>query len=326
LKEQIKGKKNRVLRAEDRMDDGNPIALELTVDAETGSAVFDFSKGTGPQVRGNWNAPKAVTAAAVMYCLRLLVGRDIPLNSGCLDPIELKLQGDDGGGSMLAPSADAAVCAGNVLTSMRVTDVVLKAVGACAASQGCMNNFTFGSEAFGYYETIAGGSGAGPTWRGADAVQVHMTNTRITDVEILEKRYPVVVRAFKIRRGSGGDGAHRGGDGVIREVEFLQDGIVCSLLTERRALAPFGLDGGHEGKRGRNLLLTKDGKTVVLASKVKLVVQAGDAIRIETPGGGGFGEPPRTTKGPEDTPPRGHQDVYLHRTASTALGSNAVDF
>mmetsp|Transcript_13778 Transcript_13778/g.55127 ORF Transcript_13778/g.55127 Transcript_13778/m.55127 type:complete len:1289 (-) Transcript_13778:609-4475(-) len=180
------------LRAEDRMDDGNPIALTVEVDVETGAATFDFASATGPQVRGNWNAPTAVTAAACMYCVRLLVGRDIPLNSGCLDPIDLRLlkhkePGDETPGyTMLAPSPEAAVCAGNVLTSMRVTDVVLKAFRACAASQGCMNNFTFGDASFGYYETIAGGAGAGPDWHGTSAVQVHMTNTRITDVETLE--------------------------------------------------------------------------------------------------------------------------------------------
>jgi len=325
LKDRVASYEKKVvtLRAADRMDDGNPVALEVTVDSETGDATFDFSQGTGPQVRGNWNAPKAVTAAAVMYCLRLLVGRDVPLNSGCLDPVTLVFQkGDEP--SMLAPAPDAAVCAGNVLTSMRVTDVVLKAFGACAASQGCMNNFTFGNSEFGYYETIAGGSGAGPTWAGTSAVQVHMTNTRITDVEILEQRYPVLVRVFKVRRGSGGAGKHRGGDGVVREIEFLQGGIVCSLLTERRALAPFGLAGGHDGSRGKNLLLSKGRDRIALASKAKVHVDAGDAIRIETPGGGGFGAV--EDGGEEEAAPRGHQEVYFHRTASTALGANAVDF
>ena len=221
------------VRAADQMDDGSPIELQLTIDEARGLCRFDFG-GTGAQVHGNWNAPSAVTTAAVIYCLRLLVGREIPLNSGCLEPVTIDIPA----GSMLSPAADAAVCAGNVLTSQRVTDVILKAFGAAAASQGCMNNFTFGDAGFGYYETIAGGSGAGPSWEGTSAVQCHMTNTRMTDVEIMEKRYPVVVDTFALRRGSGGAGARGGGCGVVREVTFLRDGITASLLTERRAVAP----------------------------------------------------------------------------------------
>ncbi|CAE8631214.1 unnamed protein product [Polarella glacialis] len=238
----------------DYMDDGNPICLQLTIDPVDCTAHFDFT-GTGPQVYGNWNSPVAVTTAAVIYCLRILVGRDIPLNSGFLEPVRITIPE----GSMLRPAPDAAVCAGNVLTSMRITDVILRAFGACAASQGCMNNFAFGDEKFGYYETIAGGAGAGPDWAGTSAVQCHMTNTRMTDVEILEKRYPVLVKQFSVRRGSGGAGEYAGGDGVVREIEFLRGNIIASLLTERRSFAPYGMAGGADGQRGKNLLLRRTG-------------------------------------------------------------------
>mmetsp|Transcript_21820 Transcript_21820/g.33554 ORF Transcript_21820/g.33554 Transcript_21820/m.33554 type:complete len:1078 (-) Transcript_21820:69-3302(-) len=336
LKAHVADKKNKnaamvYLKAIELMDDGNPICLEVCVNANTGSAVFDFSKGTGPQVFGNWNAPRAVTAAAVMYCLRLLVGRDIPLNSGCLDPVEIILTQASDITSMLAPSPDAAVCAGNVLTSQRVTDVILKAFSACAASQGCMNNFVFGDDSFGYYETICGGAGAGPSWHGTSAVQVHMTNTRITDLEILEKRYPVYLHKFHIRRGSGGSGQYCGGDGVVREMQFLKSGIVCSLLTERRAIPPFGLNGGQPAMRGRNLLITRKGRIVALPAKVKVSLNFGDAIRIETPGGGGFGstEKVRTTAASSSGEAQDCSSTStdkFHHTASLALGSNAVDF
>lgn len=208
--------------AQDFLDDGSPIKLKVTIDRsneKTGtSATFDFT-GTGPEVYGNWNAPPAVTASAVIYCLRcLLDSSDIPLNQGCLAPINIIIPK----GCFLNPSAHAAVVGGNVLTSQRVTDVVLLAFQACAASQGCMNNLTFGDDTMGYYETIAGGAGAGPTWEGCSGVHTHMTNTRITDPEILEKRYPVVLRQFALREHSGGSGLHKGGEGVVRELEFTR--------------------------------------------------------------------------------------------------------
>ena len=234
-----------VLRAEDRMDDGSAIRLELRLDASDGSATFDFA-GTSPEVYGNWNAPPAVTCAAVIYCLRCLVNQEIPLNEGCLAPVTLKIPE----GCFLAPSEDAAVVGGNVLTSQRVTDVCLAALRACANAQGCMNNLTFGDESFGYYETIGGGAGAGPTWAGASGTQCHMTNTRITDPEILERRFPVLVRAFEIREGSGGVGKHRGGDGLRREIEFLRP-ITVSVRPERRVFAPRGVAGGGTGRRAR---------------------------------------------------------------------------
>lgn len=185
-----------VLEAEDYMDDGSTIHLKLTIDSAKGEAHFDF-EGTSPEVHSNWNAPEAVTAAAIIYCLRCLVDVDIPLNQGCLAPVSINIPK----GSLLSPSDKAAVVGGNVLTSQRVTDVVLTAFQACACSQGCMNNLTFGDATFGYYETIAGGSGAGPTWEGTSGVQCHMTNTRMTDPEIFEQRYPVLLHRFAVSPG-----------------------------------------------------------------------------------------------------------------------------
>jgi len=188
----------------------------------------------------------------------------------------------------VAPYADAAVVGGNVLTSQRVVDVILKAFGVVAASQGCMNNFTFGDDTFGYYETIGGGSGAGADFNGCSGVHTHMTNTRITDVEIVENRYPVVVRQFSIRPDSGGDGACKGGDGLVREFEFLRP-LQAAILSERRVFHPYGVNGGGDGKRGANILINRAGEQISLGGKNMLTVNAGARIRIETPGGGGFG-------------------------------------
>ena len=270
--------------AVDHMDDGSPIELTITIDPDTGGALFDFT-GTGPQVLANHNAPPAVTYSAVIYSLRSLVAQDIPLNQGCLAPIEFIIPKH----TLLNPSADAGVVGGNVLTSQRVVDVVLKAFQACAASQGCMNNLTFGDDKFGYYETIAGGAGAGPTWVGRSGVHTHCTNTRITDPEILERRYPVLLWQFGLRQGSGGDGLHRGGDGVVREIEPLRD-LTMSILSERRALHPYGMAGGQEGACGRNLLIRKDGLVVNMGGRCSGKLSAGERLRIETPGGGGYGE------------------------------------
>jgi 5-oxoprolinase (ATP-hydrolysing) len=271
--------------AKDYLDDGSPIALALTIDRHTGSAIFDF-QGTGSQIWGNCNAPKAVTKSAIIYCLRCLIDKDLPLNHGCLIPITVKIPK----GSLLDPSADAAVVGGNVLTSQRITDVVLKAFGVAAASQGCMNNFTFGNDRFGYYETIAGGAGAGPTWHGRTGVQTHMTNTRITDPEILERRYPVLLREFSIRRGSGGRGRFNGGDGLVRDVEFLAP-LNVAILSERRVFAPYGMSGGESGKKGVNLFIRKDGTTINMGAKNEIPAQPGERFRIMSPGGGGFGTP-----------------------------------
>jgi 5-oxoprolinase (ATP-hydrolysing) len=263
-------------RFADQLDDGTPLVVTLYVDG--GRMLVDFD-GTGAELDGNLNAPRAVTTAAVLYFLRTLVGHPIPLNSGCLRPIELRVAA----GSLLAPSPGRAVAGGNVETSQRIVDVLLGAAGRAAASQGTMNNLSFGDDSFGYYETIAGGAGAGPGFAGASAVQTHMTNTKITDPEVLEARFPVRLRQFSVRRGSGGAGRFRGGDGAVREFEFLR-AVRVSILSERRTCPPFGLAGGLPGACGRNLI---DGREI--GGKASLDVAAGTVLRIETPGGGGWG-------------------------------------
>jgi 5-oxoprolinase (ATP-hydrolysing) len=299
------------VHARDQMDDGTPICLAVTVDCTNGSAVFDF-EGTGPQVFGNTNAPPAVTRSAIIYALRCMVTRDIPLNHGCMAPITVKIPE----GSLLSPSADAAVVGGNVLTSQRVTDVVLKAFSAAAASQGCMNNFTFGDAGMGYYETVAGGAGAGPGWHGRSGVHTHMTNTRITDPEILERRYPVVLHQFRLRQGSGGDGKFKGGDGVVREIEFLRK-MTASILSERRAVPPFGLLGGRDAARGVNLWLRRDGRVVSLGGRATVEVQGGDRIMLLTPGGGGYG--PSTADGGEEEGEHSNSDLLAAVNGLEAL-------
>lgn len=275
-----------VLEAEDFMDDGSLIGLRVAINVQEGSAIFDFSR-TGPEVWGNINAPKAVTHSALIYSLRCLVGEDIPLNQGCLNPVEIIIPEK----SILDPSENAAVVGGNVLTSQRVVDVILRAFEAAAASQGCCNNITFGDERFGYYETVAGGSGAGPTWHGRSGVHVHMTNTRLTDPEILERRYPVMLKEFHLNPGSGGRGLFNGGDGVLRSIMFLKS-LTLSVLTDRRVISPYGLRGGECGQRGQNLLVRRsDGVTVNLGGKCSVPVEAGDVFVLKTPGGGGWGTP-----------------------------------
>ena len=271
------------VKANDFLDDGSEIVLLLTIDHREGSAIFDFS-GTGPEIWGNLNAPRAVTHSAILYSLRCLIDQEIPLNQGCLNPIQVIIED----GSLLAPSENAAVVGGNVLTSQRITDVILKAFRACAASQGCMNNFTFGNENFGYYETMGGGAGAGPHWHGQSGVHTHMTNTRITDPEILERRYPVMLREFSVRKNSGGSGKFIGGDGLVREVEFLEP-LNAAILSERRVHQPYGLNSGEPGKSGLNLFFRKEGTILFLGGKNEIHAETGDRIRIETPGGGGFG-------------------------------------
>ncbi len=271
------------IRAEDYLDDGTRICLALRIDPASGDAEFDFS-GTGLQVWGNTNAPLAVTRSAILYCLRSLIKEELPLNHGVLRPIRIRVEP----GSLLNPDPEAAVVGGNVLTSQRLVDVILKAFGAAAASQGCMNNFTFGNAEFGYYETIGGGAGAGPGWSGQSGVHVHMTNTRITDPEILERRYPVLLRRFSLRSGSGGEGRYRGGDGLVREIEFLAP-LDVAILSERRVFAPYGMAGGGPGARGRNTFIRADGRIINLGGKNEISAAPGDVIRIETPGGGGWG-------------------------------------
>jgi 5-oxoprolinase (ATP-hydrolysing) len=241
-------------------------------------------------VAGNLNANRAIVTAAVIYTLRVLIDEDIPLNHGVLRPVEIVLPE-----CLLNPKAGEtpettpAVAGGNVETSQRVVDVLLGALGVAAASQGTMNNVILGDKSFGYYETICGGSGATADGPGACAVQVHMTNTRLTDPEILERRYPMRVREFSIRRGSGGAGQQRGGDGVVRRLEFLRP-LTLSLLTQRRGPhPPYGMQGGEPGKLGSNRLIKADGTEVPLGGIVQLEVADGDILVMETPGGGGFG-------------------------------------
>ena len=271
------------IHAVDYLDDGSPIRLALTIDRRDGSACFDFA-GTGTELWGNLNAPKAVTHSAVLYALRCLIRQEMPLNQGCLNSIEIHIPD----GSLLSPSEEADVVGGNVLTSQRVIDVILKAFRVCAASQGCMNNLTFGNERFGYYETIGGGAGAGPSWHGQSGVHTHMTNTRITDPEIMERRYPVLLREFSIRKGSGGKGEFDGGDGLVRELEFLEK-LQVAILSERRSHAPYGMLGGEDGQCGRNLFLRRNGQVLNLGGKNEIQAHPHDRFRIETPGGGGWG-------------------------------------
>ncbi|WVQ79540.1 hypothetical protein IAT38_001639 [Cryptococcus sp. DSM 104549] len=285
------------LEAEDYLDDGSTIRLKITIDAETGSAVFDFT-GTSNQVYGNLNAPTAILYSAILYALRCLINVDMPLNHGCLIPITLIVPP----GCLLAPSEDAATVAGNVETSQRMTDTIFKCFRACGASQGGCNNFTFGYgetgpdgkfRGFGFYETIGGGSGGGATWDGQSGTHVHMSNTSIGDVEISERNYPMLIREYSIREGSGGAGRHPGGNGCVRAVEFTRD-VDFAILSERRTIAPYGMLGGEPGKRGENLWIrNRDGikATINLGGKNQCRVNAGDVIIIKTPGGGGFGKP-----------------------------------
>jgi 5-oxoprolinase (ATP-hydrolysing) len=265
------------------MDNGAHVRLRITIDKEARSATFDFT-GTSRQLPDNFNAPYSIVRAASLYVVRTLIDDAIPMNDGCLRPIRLIVPE----GSMLNPSYPAAVVAGNVETSQVVTDALFAATGRLAPSQGTMNNFTFGNERHQYYETIAGGAGAGPDFEGTSAVQTHMTNSRLTDPEILETRLPVRLDRFAIRRGSGGQGAHRGGDGVIRAVTFLEP-MRASILANRRRVSPRGLDGGSDAQPGRNWVERSDGSVEMLSATASADMQAGDRFVIETPGGGGFG-------------------------------------
>ena len=266
------------------MDNGARVRVAIRVDRKARSAVIDFS-GSSAQLPDNFNAPSAVCRAAVLYVFRSLVNSDIPLNAGCLKPLDLIIPE----GSMLRPRHPAAVVAGNVETSQCITDALYAALGCMAAAQGTMNNFTFGNERYQYYETIAGGSGAGEGYDGASAVQTHMTNSRLTDPEVLEWRYPVVLEDFAVRAHSGGEGEWRGGDGVIRRVRFLES-MTASILSNRRRVAPHGLKGGGDAERGRNSVERTDGTRVELSSSAKVQMEPGDVFVIETPGGGGYGK------------------------------------
>jgi 5-oxoprolinase (ATP-hydrolysing) len=267
------------------MDNGAVIRVAIRIDAARREATIDFT-GTSAQLPNNFNAPLPVTRAAVLYVFRTLVDDEIPMNAGCLKPLRLIVPE----GCLLNPRHPAAVVAGNVETSQAVTDCLYGALGVMAASQGTMNNFTFGNERHQYYETIAGGSGAGPDFPGTDAVQTHMTNSRLTDPEVLEWRFPVRLESFAIRRGSGGRGRQRGGDGVVRRLRFLEP-MTAVMLANRRRVPPFGMDGGADGRVGRNWIERTNGKREEFGATFATQVDAGDVIVIETPGGGGFGKP-----------------------------------
>jgi len=275
------------------LDDGSQITVAIRIDHATRSARIDFT-GTSPQAQSNFNAPSAVCRAAVLYVFRTLVDDTIPMNEGCLKPLEVIIPE----GSMLNPRYPAAVVAGNVETSQCITDTLYGALGVLAASQGTMNNFTFGNDRYQYYETICGGSGAGPDFDGTDAVHTHMTNSRLTDPEILEWRFPVMVDSFAIRRGSGGKGKHRGGDGVTRKIRF-REAMTAAILSGHRKVPPYGMAGGEPGAVGKNYVIRADGSRTDLGSTDKTEMNPGDVFVIETPGGGGFGKVEEARKAAE---------------------------
>ena len=266
------------------MDQGTVIKVKITVDKKKREATVDFT-GTSPQQPTNFNAPEPVTRAAVLYVFRMMVADDIPMNAGCLRPINIAVPPK----SMLTPEYPAAVVAGNVETSQAVTDTLFGALGALAAAQGTMNNLNFGNAKYQYYETICSGSPAGPGFNGTDAVHTHMTNTRLTDPEILEFRYPVVLEDFHIRKGSGGKGKWHAGDGIRRTIRFLEK-MECTLLTGHRRVPPFGLAGGEHGQVGENWARRKDGRMEKLKGCDDTVIDAGEAIIIQTPTAGGYGK------------------------------------
>lgn len=273
-------------RAVEELDDGAVLAVRMEFNGER--AVIDFT-GTSGVHPGNLNAPPAVTRSAVLYVLRLLVGKPLPLNEGLLEPVELIVPE-----GMLNPPfpedlrACPAVVGGNVETSQRVVGTLLKALGLAAGSQGTMNNVLFGNARFGYYETVAGGIGAGPGFAGAAAAHSHMTNTRITDPEILELRYPVRLERFAIRRGSGGEGDFPGGDGAVREYTFLEP-VSLSILSQHRTRGPYGMAGGEAGLPGRQRVFRTSGEVLELGAVDACDLEAGDRLLLETPGGGGWG-------------------------------------
>jgi 5-oxoprolinase (ATP-hydrolysing) len=267
------------------MDQGTFIRVKITVDKERREAIVDLT-GTSPQQMTNFNAPEPVTRAAVLYVFRVMVDDDIPMNAGCLRPIRIIVPP----GSLLSPRYPAAVVAGNVETSQAVTNALFGALGAMAAAQGTMNNLNFGNDTYQYYETICSGSPAGPGFDGTDAVHTHMTNTRLTDPEVLEFRYPVVLEDFHIRPGSGGRGHQKAGDGVRRMIRFRAK-MECTILSGHRRVRPFGLAGGEAGQIGENWVRRKDGRMERLQGCDATVIDEGEAVIIQPPTAGGYGEP-----------------------------------
>jgi 5-oxoprolinase (ATP-hydrolysing) len=265
------------------MDDGAILKISLKINHEDASAVIDFT-GTSPAGANNFNAPRAVTTAAVLYAFRCLAGTELPLNQGCLKPLTIIVPE----GSFLSPPPGAAVVSGNTEVSQAVTVALLGAMGVCASAQATMNNFLFGNARHQYYETICGGAGAGPEFNGCSAVHTHMTNTRITDVEVMELRHPVRVEEFSIRLGSGGAGKFSGGDGVVRKIRFLEP-MTATITASRRIFPPFGLEGGAPGALGEQFIEHADGTLAPLPGRAAVELEAGDAFIIHTPGGGGYG-------------------------------------
>ena len=278
----------------ERLDDGAPIAarIEIAGPGADPAVVIDFAGSSGVHP-GNLNAPPAVVRSAVLYVLRLLIAEPLPLNEGILRAVDIRIPS----GMLNPPFPDdpaeaPAVVGGNVETSQRLVDTLIKALGLVACGQGTMNNLLFGSERFGFYETVCGGAGAGRGFAGASAVHTHMTNTRITDPEVLEHRYPVRLECFAIRKGSGGAGRWRGGDGAVREIAFLAP-MSLSLLSQHRVERPYGMEGGEPGQPGRQRLVRAAGEVEELASIDGREVGPGDRLILETPGGGGWGRPQR---------------------------------
>ncbi|MBL4908089.1 MAG: hydantoinase B/oxoprolinase family protein, partial [Sneathiella sp.] len=266
------------------MDDGYEIKVKISIDKENRTAIIDFT-GTSGQHPTNYNAPKAVTTAAVLYVFRCLVDSDIPLNAGCLKPLQIIIPK----GSMLAPEYPAAVVAGNVETSQCITDCLFGALNVMAAAQGTMNNFTFGNDQYQYYETICGGSGAGPHFDGTSAVHTHMTNARLTDPEVLEWRFPVTLESFEIRKGSGGNGKHNGGDGTLRKIRFHEE-MTAAILASHRIVPPFGLAGAASGQVGNQWIIRRSGEKESLEGRDKTIMLPDDIFVIQTPSGGGYGK------------------------------------
>ncbi|MFN5245339.1 MAG: hydantoinase B/oxoprolinase family protein, partial [Novosphingobium sp.] len=265
------------------LDNGAVVCVAVRVDRTARQVTIDFA-GTSDQLPGNFNAPFSVVRAAVMYVLRTMIDDPIPMNEGCLAPVTILVPE----GCMLRPRYPAAVVAGNVETSQVVTDALFGAFGAMAAAQGTMNNLTFGNDRYQYYETIAGGSGAGPDFDGTSVVQTHMTNSRLTDPEVLETRFPILLEEFATRRGSGGAGRHHGGDGALRRLRFLER-MEAGMLANRRRVAPFGLAGGAPGAPGATRVERTSGEVEVLDSTASVLMEPGDVMVVETPGGGGYG-------------------------------------
>jgi 5-oxoprolinase (ATP-hydrolysing) len=267
------------------MDGGQQIRVNITVNRTTREATIDFT-GTSPQSPGNYNAPTAVCKAAVLYVFRTLVADNIPLNEGCMKPLKLIIPPR----TMISPEYPAAVISGNTEVSQAITDALFGALEILASSQGTMNNFVYGNATHQNYETICGGTGAGPDHPGTSAVHSHMTNTRMTDPEVVEWRFPVQVESFSIRHGSGGAGKFSGGDGVVRKIRFLEP-MTATILSSHRETAPYGLHGGEPGKKGENSVRHPDGSTTLLAGNDEVFLSPNDIFVIKTPGGGGFGKP-----------------------------------